>query len=219
MKESSNHQAKLIQNLIDDEMRMVYYNGFDCTKMVRMAALQAFSSLLKKEESSFLSYLLNGSRKGGFQNKLFQEHIRLVEAALPYAFIKNGKKHIVSSLLSKDLDLFSGVSKFQGIVLPSGEVQNKTNEFYIGGRDARYAQPYYIGKLLSVSDIKGKDLSSKVSSYGFSKIQLQGVSPGTIISVSHLRVPPHYGMGAMTWINRIKAKLSKLAKEQLETKG
>ena len=33
---------------------------------------------------------------------------------------------------------------------------------------------------------------------------MKNVKPGTEVSVSHLRIPPHYQMGAMVYINRAR---------------
>ena len=46
-----------------------------------------------------------------------------------------------------------------------------------------------------------------VKDYSFSKIRMQDISPGMEVIVTHLRVPPHYQMGGMVYINRIRKKI------------
>jgi hypothetical protein len=88
------------------------------------------------------------------------------------------------------------------------EIKNNTKEFYIGGRKAVYTQPYYIGKLLNVIDkTTKKSLISNVSDYSFSKIRIKDIKPGTEVNVTHLRIPPHYQMGGMVYINRIRKRI------------
>ncbi len=88
---------------------------------------------------------------------------------------------------------------------------------YIGSRKGSIAKPYYIGKLLSITDNKNKKpIIDFVKEYSFSKIKLKDISPGLDVTVSHLRIPPHYQMGGMVYINRIRKKIVDKAKLTLQ---
>ena len=50
-------------------------------------------------------------------------------------------------------------------------------------------------------------LNDKVIEYTFSLIKIRGVKTGTKVLVTHLRVPPHYNMGGMAHVNRIRKKI------------
>ena len=86
----------------------------------------------------------------GFQCKIFQEYIRLLEETLPFSFKKSKKVYVVESLLDENVSLFDGVSNFEGVINENGVIKNRTMEFYIGGRQGSITRPYYIGKLLSL---------------------------------------------------------------------
>ena len=164
-----------------------------------------------------VEYLLDGSRSGGFQHQVFQEYISLLESSMPFSFKKAGSIYRIESLLDDNLNLFEGISTFEGMVNERMEIKNGTKEFYIGGRKGAVTKPYYIGKLLNVLDKKTKTpLQSKVVSYSFSKIKLHDIAPGTEVIVSHLRVPPHYQMGGMSYVNRIRKKIVDRAQSNID---
>jgi hypothetical protein len=197
-------------------MNNVPYSSSDFTIKQKQLVYQTFQQLLDEFPADMVGYLLNQSRSGGFQNKLYQRYVSLLESAMPFYVIKGGKEHKVVSLLDKNLSIFDGISVFETVVNEKSEIKNKTKEFYIGSRKGAYAKPYFIGKLLSVIDIDSKaSLMSSVKEYGFFKISLEGVAPGTKVAVTHLRVPPHYGMGAMTYVNRIRKKIVERANTML----
>lgn len=201
-------KVKLLSDIIESQSSSIPYNSSDFTIKHKHLTYQAFSILLKKYPFDMVEYLLHGSRSGGFQNKAFQEYIRLLEESLPFTFKKNKKSYKVESLLDDNLNLFDGISTFEAIVNDKLGIKNNTKEFYIGGRKAAYTKPFYIGKLLSVVNKSTKNsLMENVIEYSFSKIKMKNVTPGTEVIVTHLRVPPHYQMGGMVYINRIRKKI------------
>jgi hypothetical protein len=114
----------------------------------------------------------------------------------------------IESLLDENLSLFDGISNFDATINSKLEIKNNTKEYYIGNRKATYAKPYYIGKLLNVVDKKNNNqLLDNVIEYSFLKIKMKDVIAGTEVSVTHLRVPPHYQMGGMVYVNRIRKKI------------
>src|SRR6185295_7858511 len=148
------NKVKTIKEVIESQSNNVAYSGYDFTGKHKILCYQAFSNLTDKYPVEMVDYLLNNSRSGGFQNKAFQEYIRLLEDSLPFSYKKNNKILKIDSLLDEKLSLFSGISVFEEILNENLVVKNSTTEFYIGGRAAAYTKPYYIGKLLNIIDKK-----------------------------------------------------------------
>lgn len=208
IEEALETKVDLLRNVIDSQSNSVAYSSSDFTVHHKYLCYQAFGNVLKKHPSDMVDYLLNSSRSGGFQHKVFQEYISLLEDSFPYTYKKGGKVYRIESLLDDNLKLFEGISIFEASLSDKLEIKNGTQEFYIGGRKGSITRPYYIGKLLSVTDKNTKTpLLEKVVSYSFSKIKMRDIDPGTDVIISHLRVPPHYQMGGMVYINRIRKKI------------
>jgi hypothetical protein len=126
---------------------------------------------------------------------------------------KNRKPVKIDTLMDVNLGIFDEISIFEGFVNEKLVIKNGTKDFYIGGRKGTYAKPYYIGKLLNVIEQETKTpLLSNVREYTFSKIYMQDVKPGTLVTVTHLRVPPHYQMGGMAYVNRVRKKIVERAR-------
>jgi len=197
-----------LREIIESQKNTIPYSSSDSTIIHKNLAYQAFDNLIKNFPAEMVSYLLETSRSGGFQHKVFQEYIRLLEGSLPFSFKKNKQTYKVETLLDDNMNLFDGISSFEAIISDKLSIKNNTKEFYIGGRKASYTKPYYIGKLLSVSEkYTKKSLMDCVKEYSFSKIKMSGVPVGTEVIVTHLRVPPHYQMGGMVYINRVRKRI------------
>ena len=200
-----------IKSIIDNNKILLFYNKSDIITHQKYLVYCAIDNLLDKYPDTMTDYLLNNSRSGGFQHKIFQEYIELLEQSLPLHFFIKNKEIKVSSLLDEHLSLFDGISVFNGVVLETLEIKNNTQEFYIGGRKATYAKPFYIGKLLQILDKKSTiNLKEKVIEYTFNKIKMKDIAPGTEVEITHLRVPPHYQMGGMAYVNRIRKDVVEL---------
>lgn len=215
--EALEEKIQLLHDVIEYQQNNVPYSSSDFTVKHKCLAYQAFDNLLKIHPEEMVNYLLNESRSGGFQHKVFQEYIRLLEGSFPFTFKKNNKLYQVDSLLDEQLNLFGGISKFDAIVNDKLVIKNNTQEFYIGGRKAKVTKPYYIGKLLGVIDKSNKKpITEHVVEYSFSVIKLKDIEPNTKVTVTHLRVPPHYQMGGMVYINRIRKKIVDRAHQLLQ---
>ncbi len=215
-KENEKMVYDLLVSVIDSQKSLVHYNSSDSTSYHKVMVYQAISNLLEKYRQDMIDYLIYDSRSGGFQHKIFQEYISLLEKELPLVFKKNGKVYRIESLLDDNLDLFKGISEFSAIINENSEIKNNTSEFYIGGRKGSITRPYYIGKVLSVvNSLTKESLTSSIKEYSFNKIKMQNVVPGTPVIVTHLRVIPHYQMGGMVYINRIRKKIVDKAKSSL----
>jgi ribosomal protein L37AE/L43A len=202
------NKIKILNEVIEQQRDAIPYTSSDFTSKHKYLVYQAISNLLSVYPQDMTEYLLDQSRSGGFQHKIFQEYIKLLERSLPFSFKKNKKIYKIESLLDEQLCLFDGISIFESIITDKLEIKNETKETYIGGRKAAYVKPFYIGKLINIFDKSNNEsLLSNVTDYTFSKIKLKEVIPGTKVSVSHLRIPPHYQMGGMVYVNRIRKKI------------
>ena len=204
----------ILKDIIETQSNNVPYSSADATIKHKQYVYKAFSNLLDEFPIEMSNYLFNSSDSNmGFQHKVFQEYIKLLENSFPFFITKNKKLHKINDLLDDNLCLFDGISIFDGIVNDKMSIKNETKEFYIGGRKATYTKPFYIGKLLNIiqSDTKSS-LMHQVKDYSFSKVRVHDIDPGTKVTVTHLRVPPHYQMGGMVYVNRIRKKIVERAK-------
>jgi hypothetical protein len=210
--QSFEFQKKLLFNIIETQSNSAHYFSYGFTAHHKTMCYRAFHNLLQQYPKDMVGYLLGNLRSGGFQHKIFQEYIRLLESSLPFTLQRNRELYQVKSLLDPYLGLFDGISIFESNVSNNGIIKNGTTENYVGGRKSSIIRPYYIGKLLNIIDIDTKEsLLSKVKEYTFSIIKTD-ILPNTRVSISHLRIPPHYQMGGMTYVNRVRAKIVKQAK-------
>jgi hypothetical protein len=212
--ETLQNQISSLKSIIETQQNGIPYASIEATIKHKQFIYQAFSNLLDQYPSEMSSYLLGTSgQHNGFQHKVFQEYIRLLEDSFPFIISKHKKPIKIESLLDSSLCLFDGISIFESTITDKLTIKNETKEFYIGGRKASYTKPYYIGKLLNVMDKQTQtSLMSSVVEYSFSKIQMRDIEPETKVVISHLRVPPHYGMGGLAPINRIRKKIVERAK-------
>jgi hypothetical protein len=205
IKEDFEKNVQILSDVIDGIMYSLPFKTQNLVSKHKVFVCQAFKNLLLSDPVDMVNYLINSSRSGGFQHRIFQEYIRLLEQSFPLFYQEKRKQCKIECLLDERLGLFEGISSFDGIVNDKLTIKNNTKEFYIGGRKSSYAEPYYIGKLLNViSKDSHTPIMHHVISYSFSKIKLSNVKPGTQVIVTHLRVPPHYQMGGMTYVNRVR---------------
>jgi hypothetical protein len=196
-----------IKNIIEQQKNLLPYSKSTLVSKHNFLAYQAFENLLVKYPDIMVDYFLNNSRKGGVQSKAFQEYVYLLENSFPLIYFKNKKRFSINSLLDDNLCVFNGLSIFKGEV-NNGVIKNNTSEFYIGGRKGAISKPFYIGKLIDVIDSTTQlSLLDNVIEYTFLQIKLLNIKNNTPVEVIHLRVPPHYQMGAMVYINRVRKKI------------
>jgi hypothetical protein len=209
IEEDLEDKIRIIKDVIESQKNGVPYSSSGFTAKHKYLSYQAFANLLVKYPAEMAGYLIGNTRSGGFQSKAFQEYIRLLEASFPFTYNKGKKPYLVDSLLDDKLFLFDGISIFEEMVNDKFVIKNGTTEFYIGGRKGSVAEPYYIGKLLNIVDRTTKEsLMDRVVEYTFLRIKMRNVAPGTRVIVTHLRVPPHYQMGGMVYVNRVRKKIA-----------
>lgn len=208
IKETLSSNLTLLKDTILSQANSIYYSSAEFTLTHKLCMYQAFSNIITLYPDEMVAYLVFLNRHGGIQHLIFQEYIRLLESKMPLTYTKNNKLYKITSLLDPELSLFDGISTFESEVSSKLEVKNETKEFYIGGRTGFYSRPFYIGKLLDVIDLSSKSsILFDVQEYTFSKIKFKTLNPGTKVEVTHLRVPPHYQMGGMVYLNRIRRKI------------
>lgn len=197
-----------IKEIIESKANAILYSS-SFTSQHKFLVYKAFSNLFDHFPKEMENYLVNNSRSGGFQHKVFQEYIRLLENSFPFIIRKNKKQSIIRNLLDPNLCIFDGISVFEGIVDEKNCIKNNTREFYIGGRKSTYAKPFYIGKILNLVNKETKEqIKNSVVEYSFSKIKIsKNIKPGTEVIVTHLRIPPHYQMGGMVYVNRMRKEI------------
>jgi hypothetical protein len=220
MELAENLQSKVdtIKEIIETQSNNAAYSSSNSTVRHKQAVYQAFANLLERFSEEMVGYVLNSTGSHmGFQHKIFQEYISILEASLPFVVFKNRKLVKIDNIMDSNLGIFDEISIFDGIVNEKMAIKNETKDFYIGGRKGTYAKPYYIGKLLNVIERDSKKpLLANVREYTFSKIHMRDVKPGTMVTVTHLRVPPHYQMGGMTYVNRIRKKIVERARSLID---
>lgn len=200
-----------LKTLINSIIITNSYNSCDYTVRQKNLMCQSYLEILELFPEQMVNYCLKDIRGSHLQNKIFKKYIEILEKSLPLNFSKGKNKYVVSSLTDKDLNIFSDLDSFEQIVNNKNKIKNNSSKFYIGGRKASYVKPYYIGKLIDVIEIKtGKSLLSRVEDYTFSYIKVKNIKFGTEVKVIYLPVPPHYQMGPMVYLNRIKKELKKI---------
>ena len=199
-----NNKASLIKDIIETQSNQLSFSKNNYVVPHKLCIYNAIKELLEEFPEKMVDYLLNNSRSGGFQHKIFQKYIQLLEQSLPVVVKKNKKFITISNILDQNLSIFDGISTFESIV-NNNIINNNTKEYYIGGRKASYVKPYYIGKLIGLinNDTK-QSILHLVKQYSFNKILVSGIDNDTNVTVTHLRIPPHYQMGAMVHVNRIR---------------
>lgn len=197
-----------IKNIIETQSNVASYSGLDCTRVQRLCIYEAFNDLLEKYPKEMMGYLIKSERGHHLQSILFQKYIQNLETKLPFSFIKNKQIYYIKSILDNELNIFDGISVFRAHISKNNIIKNSTIENYIGGKKNLYQRPYFMGKILDIIDDKKHiSLLKYLSSYSFSEIILDSSVPRTEVLVSHLRIIPHYQMGAMSYINRIRKEI------------
>lgn len=201
-----------IQNILDKIQEDVIYGSHSSTIPLKTAAIEAFQYISITQPKQFLEYLTESTRYG-FQHKLFQAFTDALEKKLPYVIFKKKKPIHIDNLLHEQLSIFSKISSFDGVVNDDLIVTNNTSDYYTSNKSSKTTQ-LFIGKLLSIDDTAGNSLINNVVDYSFHMIKLKNVQPLTNVVVSHLAIPPHYQMGGMVYLNRLRQEIAEILKKQ-----
>jgi len=201
---------KILHDVIDTQYnRMKAAPSPKAIKKVLM--YEAFKSMLDKSPEDMVSYLVRQNHSGDLpiQARIFQEFIDIVEDSLPLKVTHQGEVVEVYSLQDPRLDLFTGLSEFESFVKPDGTIPNMTKEFYVGGRLMKHSNRCFLGKLIDVRAVDiDQSLLSFVDFYTFSQIKMSDEIPiGTRVTVRHFRIPSHYEMHGLVYLQRIRRKI------------
>lgn len=203
---NSDDIKKIIENLAIN----LSFVSCDYTVKQKILMCQSFIEILSEKPKEMTEYLVSGARGHSIQSKIFKKYIELLENSLPFSYRKGKTNYTVSSITDKNLNIFIDTQEFEQFVNVQNKIKNNTQDLYIGGRKASYVKPYYIGKLLNIVDLStNESIMNHVDDYTFSYIKVIDVRPGTKVKVTHLAMPPHYQMGPMVYLNRIKSEIKK----------
>lgn len=206
VKDDLNEYMDILRECIESQINLLHYKSNESTLVNKMCMYQAFKNTIDKYPDEMISYLVLLNRNVRMQHKIFQEFVRLLEEKIPFSFKKNGKHYEVSSLLDENLCIFNGISIFNTAVDDKFEIQNMTTELYVGGRKGSYCRTFYIGKVVDIINMDtGEYITDKIKEYSFFKVVMRSdIEPGTNVRVMHLSIKPHYQMGGMVYLNRIR---------------
>ena len=203
---NNNLKTSFIHDIIIEEKNKIIYTNNNFNLIHKTLVYNAFIELLDEYPEDMKNYLCNNSRRGGFQSKIFQRYLLLLEKSIPFVIRKNKKIYTIDNLLNENLSIFDGISIFESKI-NNFIIKNETKEYYIGGRDASYVKPFFIGKIIDIVDKKNnKSIFDLIDYYTFNKIKMKDISNIDVI-VKHLRVPPHYEMGGMVYVNRVRKNI------------
>lgn len=201
-------QIDSLIEIIQDKSNAASYGGLDSTRIHRLSVYEAYDQLLQECPQELVNYLLDSKRGYNIQSRLFQKYVSILENKIPFDFVKYKQRHFVRSLLDDNLNIFDGLSVFSSTVDSKGLIKNGTTELYMSGKRGATYQPFFLGKILEIVDVQNHtSIVSNIESYSFSEIKMKNTQPGTNVLVSHLRIVPHYQMGAMVYINRIRKEI------------
>jgi hypothetical protein len=207
--DETNNYINLIKECITTQISGLHYKCYNSTYINKLCMYKAFYNLVERYPSDMVSYLIHLNRNVKIQNKIFQEFVKLLESKIPFTYIKNEKTYEVKSLLDDNLGIFHGQTEFNSIVDQDNDIPNSINELYVGGRKGKYCRPYYIGKLIDVINLNNnQSIINNVMEYSFIKITMDKcISPKTPVNVKLISHSPHYQMGGMVYLNRIRREL------------
>lgn len=207
--QSYHEELKILKEVIETQYSRTKSLNKKAIKKILM--YEAFLSMLEKYPEDMVGYLVKQVHGGDLpiQARIFQEFIDIVEDSLPLNIKYQGEFVDVYSLQDPRLDLFTGLSEFESFVKPDGTIPNMTKEFYVGGRLMKNSNRCFIGKLLDIrAEDTGQSLLPFVDFYTFSQIKLsEEVPPGVKVSVKHFRIPAHYEMHGLVFLQRTRRRI------------
>lgn len=211
VKEQFNNEFNIAKEIIEIQMNRIKLNGLKSTSIQKTLMYQAFINMLNKFPEEMISYLVHLKQNSDFpiQSRIFQEYTFLMSNTLPFTIVKGGNYIDIMSLIDQSLGLFSGISKFSATVQNNKIIPNNTSEIYTGGINSKCRGQYFIGMIIDVVDITtGKSIKDKIEQYSFVQIKMSNeILPGTQVEVSHFRLVPHYEMGNLVYLQRIRRKI------------
>jgi len=207
--QSFESELAIIKEVIEQQLEQVKRTNSKGTMLQKVSMYEAYAKMVDKYPEEMISYLAHLKQSADFplQARIFQEYVILIQDSLPCKIEKDGKLYDVVSLLDDKISLFDGISEFDAVVRCDGTIPNNTKECYMGGRKFKNYGPCFIGLVIDIKDESGNSLKSKIKDYSFVQINMQGVEPGTKVSVKHYRIPSHYEMKSLVFLQRSRKRL------------
>ncbi len=204
-----NKEYKVMMEVIDGQIKATEKSSYRITKTQRLLMYQAFKNMIEKYPTEMVSYLVHLKQQTDMplHSKIFQEYVSLVENHMPFSIFRKDEEIFICSLTDKNLGLFEGISKFTAKVKSDKTIPNLTEEKYIGGRSFKEYGRCFIGKIIDLTDKStGKSVRSSINSYSFSKITTN-LEPGTEVEVTHFRILPHYEIGSLVFLQKVRSNI------------
>ncbi len=209
--EHTQQEYNLLLQIIKDQISLIKRTNSASTLVQKLLMYESYRTMLEKFPEEMISYLVHRKQNADFpiQARIFQEYASMVEGYLPFTIEKKESKIDIISLTDPNLGLFLGVSTYEAEVKNNHTIPNNTKEIYIGGRKLKNYGPCFIGKIIDVTDNRTQQsLKSFIKEYSFIQIKMENaISPGTPVTVSHFRIPSHYEMMSLVWLQRIRRQL------------
>ncbi|HVI41861.1 MAG TPA: hypothetical protein VM577_14520 [Anaerovoracaceae bacterium] len=197
--------------VIDDQIDLIKRMNSPGTMFQKLLMYEAYKIMLQKYPEEMVSYLVHQKQNLEFpiQSRIFQEYAGLLENFLPFTIKKKDVTYDIVDLTDPNLSLFLGISKFDALVRSDHTVPNNTPETYMGGRKFKNYGPCFIGKLIDVVDKNtGKSIKDHIKEYSFVTITFdETIEFGTPVAVTHFRIPSHYEMDSMVFLQRIRRQI------------
>lgn len=205
MNESFEKEYKILLEVIEQQMQTVRRMNNSGTRTQKLLMYEAFKKMCLAHPDEMVSYLvhLKQSAEMPLQPRIFQEYVQLMEDALPIAIERRGEQLEIISISDPELGLFTGRSEFTAVVTAKGTIPNNTVETYTGNRQFKNHGNCYLGRLIDVQLMSGESVLDKVKSYSFVQIEAD-LPEGTEVKVAHFRIPAHYEMGSLVFLQRIR---------------
>jgi hypothetical protein len=211
IQQQNQREYDLLLQVINDQISLIKRMNAPGTMVQKSLMYEAYKSMLQKYPEEMVSYLVHRKQNADFpiQARIFQEYASLVEGFLPFSIEKKHEKIDIVSLTDPNLSLFLGVSVYEAEVRANNTIPNNTVETYTGGRKFKDYGSCFIGKVIDVVDRRTKQsLKSWVKEYSFVQIKMdEEIPPGTPVIVSHFRIPSHYEMDSLVFLQRIRRQI------------
>ena len=209
--ERNQKEHETLLQVINDQIDMIKRMNSPGTFFQKLLMYEAYKVMLEKYPEEMVSYLVHQKQNLDFpiQSRIFQEYTGLIENFLPFSIKKKDSTIDIVDLTDPNLSLFLGISKFEAMVKGNRKVPNNTKETYTGGRKYKNYGPCFIGKLIDIVDQKtGQSLKDHVKEYSFVDISMDDtIQSGTLVNVTHFRIPSHYEMDSMVFLQRIRRQI------------
>ncbi len=211
IQEQNKKEYVVLSNVIEEQISTIKRTNPSGTIMQKLLMYEAFKEMLEKFPEEMISYLVHRKQSADFpiQARIFQQYASLIENYLPFSIEKKNEKIDIVSLLDPDLALFAGISIYEAIVNENNIIPNNTIETYIGGRKFKSYGPCFIGKIVSIINKDTNELlNNKIKEYSFVKIKMnESIIPGTNVVVKHYRIPSHYELAALVFLQRTRRQI------------